>query len=40
MIYFKISDQNIILFSNGSLQYVNPLFLEGILFKNKKILKS
>jgi len=38
--YFKISDKNIILFSSGSLQYVNPFFLEEFFSKlsNYKIL--
>ena len=33
--YFQISDKNIILFSNGSLQYVNPFFLEEFFLKIK-----
>ncbi len=33
--YFKISDKNIILFSSGSLQYVNPFFLEEFFSKKK-----
>ncbi len=34
--YFKISDKNIILFSYGSLQYVNPSFLNKFFLKIKK----
>lgn len=33
--YFKISDKNIILFSSGSLQYVNQFFLEEFFSKIK-----
>ena len=33
--HFKISDKNIILFSSGSLQYVNPFFLEEFFLKIK-----
>ncbi len=33
--YFKIFDKNIILFSSGSLQYVNPFFLEEFFLKIK-----
>ena len=33
--YFKISDKNIILFSSGSLQYVNPFFIEKFFSKVK-----
>ena len=33
--HFKISDKNIILFSSGSLQYVNPFFLEEFFSKIK-----
>ena len=33
--HFKISDQNIILFSDGTLQYVNPYFLEEFFLKIK-----
>lgn len=33
--YFKIADKNIILFSSGSLQYVNPFFLEEFFSKIK-----
>jgi hypothetical protein len=33
--HFKISNKNIILFSNGSLQYVNPFFLEEFFSKLK-----
>ena len=38
--YFNISNKNIILFSSGSLQYVNPFFLEEFFSKlrNYKIL--
>ena len=31
--YFKISEKNIILFSSGSLQYINPFFLEEFFLK-------
>ena len=34
--YFKISDKNIILFSSGSLQYVNPFFLKEFFSKIRK----
>ena len=33
--HFKISDKNIILFSSGSLQYVNPFFLREFFSKIK-----
>ena len=33
--YFKISDKNLIVFSNGSLQYINPFFLEEFFSKIK-----
>ena len=33
--HFKISDKNIILFSSGSLQYVNPFFFEEFFSKIK-----
>ena len=33
--HFKISDKNIILFSSGSLQYVNPFFIEEFFSKVK-----
>ena len=33
--HFNISDKNIILFSNSSLQYVNPFFLEDFFLKIK-----
>ena len=33
--HFKISEKNIILFSSGSLQYVNPFFLEEFFSKIK-----
>ena len=33
--HFKISDKNIILFSSGSLQYVNPFLLEEFFLKIK-----
>ncbi len=33
--HFKISDKNLILFSNGSLQYVNPFFLKEFFSKIK-----
>ena len=33
--HFKISNKNIILFSSGSLQYVNPFFLEEFFLKIK-----
>ena len=33
--HFKISDKNIILFSSGSLQYVNPFFLKEFFSKIK-----
>ena len=38
--HFKVSDKNIILFSSGSLQYVNPFFLEEFfsILRNYKIL--
>ena len=35
MLNFNISDKNIILFSSGSLQYVNPFFLEEFFSKIK-----
>jgi len=40
--HFKISDKNIILFSSGSLQYVNPFFIEEFFskIKNYKNLNS
>ena len=34
--YFNISNKNIILFSRGSLQYVNPFFLEEFFLKIRK----
>ncbi len=34
--YFNISNKNIILFSSGSLQYVNPFFLEEFFLKIRK----
>lgn len=37
--YFDISNKNIILFSIGSLQYVNPFFLEEFFLKIKKYQK-
>ena len=37
--YFNISDKNIILFSVGSLQYVNPFFLEEFFLKIKQFKK-
>ena len=33
--HFKISEKNIIIFSSGSLQYVNPFFLEEFFQKIK-----
>jgi len=33
--HFKISDKNLIIFSRGSLQYVNPFFLEEFFLKIK-----
>jgi len=33
--HFKISEKNLILFSSGSLQYVNPFFLEEFFSKTK-----
>ena len=37
--HFKVSDKNIILFSSGSLQYVNPFFLEDFFSKLRKYKK-
>ena len=37
--YFKISENNLILFSNSSLQYVNPFFLENFFLKIKNYSK-
>ena len=37
--YFNISDKNIILFSVGSLQYINPIFLEEFFLKIKQFKK-